>query len=61
MTDNQLSPELSAAISARILICARFNGGDVRAAFDQVFGAGAYERLAREIYDAIRAKSVSED
>ena len=44
----------NAIISARIL--AHIEAGmTVRQAFDAVLGAGAYERLAGEIYDTMRA------
>ena len=49
MTKNQqISLKIAAAFYA--------NGGDIEAAFDSVMGAGAYLKLAGEIYDALRAK-----
>jgi len=32
------------------------NGGDIVAAFDKIMGAGAYRKLAGEVYDTLRAK-----
>ena len=32
------------------------NGGDIVAAFDKIMGAGAYRKLAGEVYDALRTK-----
>lgn len=44
-------------ISAEILKLVR-NGKDIRQAFDAVIGAGAYEKLAGEVYDELRTKAV---
>ena len=33
------------------------NGGDVRKAFDTVFGEGAYEAMATDLYYALREKA----
>lgn len=49
MTKNQ---QISALILAHVA-----NGMTIREAIDAVFGAGAYERIAGEVYDAIRAKA----
>jgi len=46
----------NAAISAAI-IAHRNNGMSLRDAFDAVLGAGAYSKLAGEVYDALRAKA----
>lgn len=45
----------SQIISARILVMVA-EGASVREAFDAVLGEGAYETMAGEIYDALRAK-----
>lgn len=45
----------NAKISARIL-AAIGNGATLREAFDAVLGAGSYEKMAGEIYDALRAE-----
>lgn len=44
----------NAAISEAILIAFAATGS-VRLAFDAVMGEGAYDKLAGELYDAIRA------
>lgn len=45
----------NAAISARIL--AHVNAGkSLPEAYDAVFGAGAYQKLAGEIYDELRSR-----
>jgi hypothetical protein len=49
MTKNQA---ISAAILANIA-----NGMDLPAAYDAVFGEGAYLKMTGEIYDALRAKA----
>jgi hypothetical protein len=41
---------ITAALAARIA-----SGMDVRTAWDDVFGAGAYERMAGDLHDALRA------
>lgn len=46
----------TAAISHVILTLFRATG-DLRQAFDTVLGAGAYDRLAGQVYDALRAKT----
>jgi len=43
-------------ISARILAL-KNSGMSLREAFDAVLGAGAYDKLAGEVYDALRAKA----
>lgn len=48
---------INALISARILALVAA-GMDLPAAMDQVLGAGTYERVAGELYDALRARSV---
>lgn len=48
----------NAAISARILAEVA-KGKTIRDAIDTVFGAGAYERIAGELYDALRAKAAN--
>ena len=45
-----------ALISAMIRREYQVNGGDFIAAFDSVMGAGAYKKLAGEVYNALRAK-----
>jgi len=47
---------MNAKISARILALVAA-GQDVRTAFDNVLGAGAFERLAGDLYDTIRARA----
>jgi hypothetical protein len=42
-------------ISARILTL-KNSGMSLRDAFDAVLGQGAYDKLAGEVYDALRAK-----
>jgi len=44
---------INALISARILLALR-SGMDERTAFDHVLGAGAFDRMAGELYDALR-------
>jgi hypothetical protein len=44
--------EISAAILANVA-----RTGDVAAALDAVLGAGSYEKLAGELYEALRAKA----
>lgn len=45
-----------ALISAMIRREYNANGGDIVAAFDSVMGAGAYRKMAGEVYDTLRAK-----
>ena len=48
----------NAAISARIL--AHVNAGKtLPEAYDAVMGAGAYQKLAGELYDELRAKAAA--
>jgi len=47
--------EKNAAISAAILTL-RQQGMTVRDAINQVLGAGTYEQIASDLYDALRAK-----
>jgi hypothetical protein len=51
--------EKNAAISAAIL-AHRAAGLPVRDAVNLVLGAGAFERLAGDLYDALRAKAQAE-
>lgn len=44
--------EMNAKISAAI-IAHRLAGKSLREAFDAVLGAGSYEKLAGEVYDAL--------
>lgn len=44
--------QISAAIVANMA-----KGMNLPAAYDAVFGAGAYVKMAGEMYDALRAKS----
>ena len=53
-----MNTQLSAQISARILALVA-TGHTIRAAFDAVLGAGAYSKMAGEIYDALRAKAAA--
>lgn len=46
----------NAAISAKIL-AEMANGKTLREAFDSVLGAGAFLKLAGEVYDEINAKA----
>lgn len=46
----------NAAISAKILANIA-NGMELQAAFDAVLGAGAYAKLAGEVYDELKAKA----
>lgn len=46
----------NAAISAAILANVA-KGMDLPAAYDAVFGEGAYAKMADEMYDALRAKA----
>ena len=46
----------NAAISAKI-IALRQQGVPIRAAIDAVLGAGTFEQIAGELYDALRAKA----
>jgi len=48
-------PNKNAAVSARILAHIA-SGMSVREAFDAVIGAGAFEKMAGEVYDALRAE-----
>jgi hypothetical protein len=49
-------PNMNATISLRILTLV--NGGmELRAAFDEVLGAGAFEKMASDLYDGLRAKA----
>lgn len=54
--------EISKALIERITEICQMNGwafGDataVKMAYDEMFGAGAYAKLAGEIYDELRAK-----
>lgn len=50
MTKNQ-------AISAMILQAIEKNGGDLRAAIDSIFGIGAYEKIAGDVYEAIKQRN----
>lgn len=47
---------MNANISARIVFLLS-QGMDVAAAVDAVLGAGTYEKLASDLYDALRAKA----
>lgn len=46
----------NAAISTKIIAAMKENGGDIVAAFDSVMGAGAYAKLAGEVYNELRAR-----
>lgn len=46
----------NAAISKMIVAEMARNGGDIRAAFDEVLGEGAYLKLAGEVYAELRAR-----
>lgn len=50
MTKNQ-------AISAMILQAIEKNGGDLRSAIDSIFGVGAYEKIAGDVYEAIKQRN----
>lgn len=54
-TPNRNTPNRNTEISAAIL-AAIAKGADTREAVDSVLGEGAYERLASDLYDALRAK-----
>jgi hypothetical protein len=43
-------------IGLMIQTAMKMNGGDFIAAFDTVMGAGAYKKLAGEVYQELRAK-----
>lgn len=47
--------DMSFKISARIMYLVKVEGMPLRDAFDAVLGTGAYEKLAGELYDALRA------
>lgn len=44
-------------ISLMILTEMNKNGGDIKAAFDKVFGNGAYMKLAGEVYEELRKRA----
>jgi hypothetical protein len=46
----------NAQISRMLLDAKERNGGDIRAAFDEVFGEGSFTAMAGAVYDAIRAR-----
>ncbi len=46
--------QISAMIAARIAA-----GASTREAIDAVLGAGTYDRLASDLYDALRAKATA--
>ena len=46
---------MNTKISARILILIQ-SGKTLPEAFDAVLGAGAYEKMAGEVYDALNAR-----
>lgn len=48
-----MNPKISAAILAHVAA-----GKSLPEAFDAVLGAGAYAKLAGDVYDALRAKAV---
>lgn len=48
--------KMNSKISAAILMNVA-NGMSLKAAFDAVLGTGAYEKMAGQIYDALRAKA----
>lgn len=47
-----MNPKISAAILAHVA-----SGKSLPEAFDAVLGAGAYAKLAGDVYDALRAKA----
>jgi hypothetical protein len=51
MTAFNKNPQISAAILARVAA-----GASLPEAVDAVLGAGAYAKLAGDVYDALRAK-----
>ncbi len=44
-------------ISAMILAQMTQNGGNLREAINTVLGAGTFEKLASDVYDALKAKA----
>ena len=48
--------EKNAAIS-RMILAKEAEGLTIREAIDAVLGAGSYERIAGEVYDALRARN----
>lgn len=50
-----LTADKNVAISLRIALLVA-SGKDVQDAVNEVLGEGAYERLASDLYDALRAK-----
>lgn len=50
---------MNAKIAARIVALMN-TGMDIRTAFDAVIGTGAYDALAAEVYDALKAKAVAQ-
>ena len=55
---NTTTEAKNAQISAMIL-AKKAELGSLKAAFDAVMGEGAYDKLAGEIYDALRAKAAA--
>lgn len=53
--ETKTQSETSAVIGARILAL-KATGLSTRQAFDQVLGAGAFDKLAGDLYDALNAK-----
>lgn len=51
MTQQQISMKILSKVE---------EGISVREAYDQVFGAGAYDKLAGMIYDELKAKATNE-
>lgn len=55
-TTNETQARKHSVISARILAL-RADGYTTQAAVDEVLGAGTYEKLVGDLYDALRAKA----
>ena len=63
LASNKLTPEQTTAaknalVSARIML-AHVGGATLGEAMDSVLGAGTYERTARELHTALRAKAAA--
>jgi hypothetical protein len=48
--------DANAKISARIIITFILNGGDMKAAVDEILGDGTYELVGADVYDALKGQ-----
>ena len=54
-----MSKNIVNEVVAKLMLEWNAKGGDMRAAYDAVFGVGAYQKLIDDVYDGINTRNAA--